>query len=153
MTNKKSRNYVNGPKLHAAIQEWYESGAEEPPKIIIDAITQICERLATKNNFKNYTYIDEMMAEGLLACVIAVQQKKYDPYRWNNPFAYFTKVAWNEFISVIKKEHRESYIKHKALEEHMIDASARGEVLDYKMDDSGRLEKLIKEFEDDTEED
>lgn len=155
MVSKKNRNYINGPTLHNAIKEWYESGVEEPPKIIIDALIQINNRLATKGNFKNYTYIDEMVGEGILACIIAIQKRKYDPYKWNNPFAYFTQIAWNEFITVIKKEHKESYIKHKSLEEHMIDATARGEVLDYKMDDSGRIEKLVKEFEDDstTEED
>lgn len=142
------RDYISGPILHSLILEWYESEKEEPPKAIIDAITQICKRLATKHNFKNYTYIDEMIAEGLLACTIAVIGKKYDPYNWSNPFAYFTQIAYNAFISVIKVEHKETYIKHKELENYIIDANIRGEsIVEYKQDDSGRIENLIKEFE------
>lgn len=145
-----SRDYVNGPTMHKALLDWYEQGdnAREPPELIVKAIIQICERLSTKHNFKNYTYIDEMEAEGVLACMSAIMAKKYNPYKYDNPFAYFTQIAWNAFITVIKKEHKETYIKHKELENHIIDANIRGENLDdYKMDDSGRIEKLINQFE------
>lgn len=150
---KKDRNYVNGPRLHEALKDWYASGKQEPPKIIVDAIMQICERLATRENFKNYTYIDEMIGEGQLACIAAVVNKKYNPERSNNPFAYFTKIAWNEFIRIIKVEHKEVYIKHMALQNHIIDAEARGEVLDYTLDDSGRLDSLIEKFQGTTTDD
>jgi len=142
------RDYVNGPALHSSLLEWYESGREDPPDEVIRAISQICERLATKYNFKGYTYIDEMIAEGKLACTVAVLGKKYNPYKWDNPFAYFTRVAYNAFINVIKIEHKETYIKHKELEHYMIDANIRGESIEeYKMDDSGRIDNLVREFE------
>lgn len=142
------RDYVNGPAMHNAIKAWYESGDREPPLEVVRAVEQICERLATKYNFRNYSYIDEMIAEGKLACTIAVMEKKYDPYEYTNPFAYFTRIAYNAFVSVIKVEHKETYIKHKELENYMIDANIRGEnIEDYKMDDSGRIEKLINQFE------
>lgn len=145
---KTDRDYVNGPAMHTAIKEWYESGKQEPPKEVIQAISQICERLSTKRNFRDYTYIDDMISEGKLACTIAVLEKKYDPYKYDNPFAYFTRIAFNAFVSVIKVEHKETYIKHKELESYMVDAHIRGEnIEDYKMDDSGRLEKLINQFE------
>lgn len=141
------RHYVNGPSMHNALKEWYESGKTEPPPEVVLAISQICDRLATRSNFKNYSYLDEMIAEGKLACIIAVMGKKYDPYKYNNPFAYFTRVAFNAFVNVIKNEHKEVYIKHKELENCMIEAAARGEVVEYKLDDSGRLDKLITQFE------
>jgi hypothetical protein len=142
------RDYVNGPAMHKAIKEWYESGLPDPPKEVVTAVNQICERLAYKRNFKDYTYIDDMVAEGKMACILAVLEKKYDPYKYDNPFGYFTRIAFNAFVSVIKIEHRETYIKHKSLELYMIDAHIRGEdIEDYKMDDSGRLEKLVNEFE------
>lgn len=142
------RDYVNGPAMHAALKEWYESGREDPPNEVINAISQICERLSTRLNFRDYTYIDDMVSEGKLACTIAVLEKKYDPYKYDNPFAYFTRIAFNAFVSVIKVEHKETYIKHKELENYMVDANIRGEnIEDYKMDDSGRLEKLINQFE------
>lgn len=142
--------------MHKALLDWYESGEREPPNEVVEAVRQICERLATKHNFKNYTYIDEMIGEAKLACTVAVLEKKYDPYRWSNPFAYFTRIAYNAFINYIKIEHKETYIKHKELENYMVDAAIRGEEIEYNMDDSGRLEKLVNKFEgekDDEQED
>ena len=133
--------------MHQALKDWYESGEEEIPSTVTLAIMQICERLGTKSNFKGYTYIDEMIGEGILACISAVKNKKYDPYKYSNPFAYFTQIAYNEFRRIIKTEHKEVYIKHKALEMHMVDAAINGETIDYESDNSGRLDALVKKFE------
>ena len=146
MIKKKDRNYVNGPKLHQALVDWYAAGTEEPPMVIVTAIIQICERLGTKNNFKNYTYLEEMIGEAKLACILAVQQKKYDPEKGNNPFAYFTRIASNEFIRIIKFEQKQTYIKHEELQSYMVDAAARGEIIEYSQDDSGRLDDLVRKF-------
>lgn len=142
-----SRDYVNGKELFEAIKAWYASGEEVIPKVIVTAIMQICSRLATKNNFKNYTYIDEMKSNALISCVIAVQRKKFDPDRYDNPFAYFTRVAYNEFIRVINEEHKQVYIKHKSLEHHIVDQHLAGVDIEVEKDDSGRLDNLINKFE------
>lgn len=144
----KGRDYVSGPVMHAAIKEWYErQGSGEPPLEVIKAITQICDNLALRDNFRNYSYIDEMKAEGRLVCIAALMNKKYDPWKYDNPFAYFTRVAWNGFVSVIKLEHKESYLKHKSLENHMTEASLLGQTIEYEMDDSGRIDNLVRKFE------
>ena len=145
------RDYVSGPQLHQALVEWYTSDPEmkvhEPPKLAVNAIIQICDRLATRNNFSGYTYLDEMVAEAKLACISALIKRKYNPEKSENPFAYFTMIAWNAFIQVIKDEHKETYIKHKELESHIITSSLRGEVIDIETDDSGRLDSLVDKFE------
>lgn len=143
---KKDEHYVNGPQLHNALKEWYESGDEEIPMTIASAIMQICHRLGSRNNFKNYTYIDEMINEAEVACFAAVRHKKYDPYQYENPFAYFTQIAYNEFRRILKLEQRETYIKHESLMLHMIDTAANGEMVEYTMDDSGRLDNLVAKF-------
>lgn len=123
----KARDYVNGPELQRYILEWYDTGKEAIPDPIILAVMQIIERLGTKGNFKNYTYIEEMKGDAIEACLIALQGKKYNPYKYSNPFAYFTQCAWNAFIAVITKEQKESYIKHKSLEYHYQDMMLNGE--------------------------
>lgn len=143
----KSRDYVSGPEMHKAIKEWYDADKGEPPLTVVKAIEQICTNLAKRENFKNYTYLDEMKDEGQLACIAALMNKKYDPYKYDNPFAYFTRVAWNGFISIIKLEHKEAYLKHKSLENHMIESSLMGVTIDYEVDDSGRLDTLVNRFE------
>lgn len=142
-----SRDYVSGPEMHIAIKEWYDSNKEDIPRTIENAVIQICERLGTKNNFKNYSYLDEMIGEAKLACVKALREKKYDPENWNNPFAYFTQIAFNEFRRYIKLEHKEVYIKHKSYELHQIDSALNGETIEVMDDESGRLDALVRKFE------
>lgn len=144
--NKKDEHYVNGPKLHKALKDWYESGEEEIPQTITLAIMQICERLGTRVNFRYYSYLDEMIGDAIVMCIAAVRNKKYDPYKYENPFAYFTQIAYNEFRRIIKSEHKETYIKHQSLMMHMIDSALNGEVIELKTDDSGRLDNLVAKF-------
>lgn len=151
-TRNKDRDYVSGPQMHQAIVDWYTSDPDgsknsEPPKLLVDAVIQICDRLATRNNFSGYTYLDEMVAEGKLSCITALIKRKYNPEKSDNPFAYFSMIAWNAFIQVIKNEHKETYIKHKELENHVINSALLGENIELEVDDSGRLDKLIEKFE------
>ena len=74
----------------------------------------ICNKLATKPNFIGYSYKDEMIADAIENCVAAAHS--FDPDKSNNPFAYFTQIAWNAFIRRIAKEKKQAYIKHKNFE-------------------------------------
>lgn len=147
VVRKTDRDYVSGPQLHLSLEQWYESGEEEIPHQIVEAITQICYRLGTKHNFRNYSYLDEMIGDAIAACIKALKEKKYDPENYNNPFAYFTQIAYNEFRKIIKSEHRETFIKHKSLQMHMIDMTLNGETMTVDDDGSGRLDNLVKKFE------
>jgi DNA-directed RNA polymerase specialized sigma24 family protein len=55
-----------------------------------------------------------MISDGIIDCIAAVDN--FDPDRTNNPFAYFTQIAWNAFIRRIQKEKKQTYIKHKNFE-------------------------------------
>jgi len=90
---------------------------EEPPRIpnyIGECIYLICNKLAYKPNFMNYTYKDEMISDGVENCVASVNN--FNPEKSNNPFAYFTQIAWNAFLRRIAKEKKQTYIKHKNFE-------------------------------------
>lgn len=90
------------------------------------AIIQICTNLAVRANFSGYTYKDEMIADAIENCVFAA--KSFDPDKTNNPFAYFTMVAWNAFIRRISKEKRQTYIKHKNFEASHLKFELEGEL-------------------------
>lgn len=149
VNRNKGRDYVNGKQLHQSLVDWYASGKEDIPFIIIDAIMQICDRLGTKGNFRNYTYKEDMIGSAIEKCFVAVQGKKYDLERANeNPFAYFTQIAYNEFIRIITDEKKQSYIKHKSLQDHMTQSMLNGETIDAPInDESGKLESLVSKFE------
>lgn len=109
------RHYVNNKDFYQAIVDYRAKVEKEPdariPEYIGVCIFKICERLSTKPNFVGYSFRDEMISDGIENCIKAVLL--FDPNRTNNPFAYFTQIAWNAFIRRISNEKREQYIKHK----------------------------------------
>ena len=55
-----------------------------------------------------------MISDGVIDCIAAVDN--FNPERTNNPFAYFTQIAWHAFLRRIAKEKKQTYIKHKNFE-------------------------------------
>ncbi|QIG70615.1 sigma factor for late transcription protein [Rhizobium phage RHph_I1_18] len=143
------RDYVKNSDLYEALATWYKSGKEQIPDKITIAIMQICERLSRKGNFCNYTYREDMVASALAVCVVALQKHKFDVNQaQRNPFAYFTQIAYNEMVRVIKLEKTHSYIKHKALDQHITDSMLAGEPVDVPLFDHGSKNyDLIRYFE------
>ena len=117
------KNYINNKTLYTSMIEHRtklnNALAEDKPKpqvsnYIGQSIPLICNNLAKKPNFSGYTYKQDMISDGIIDCIAAVDN--FDPDRTNNPFAYFTQIAWNAFIRRIQKEKKQTYIKHKNFE-------------------------------------
>lgn len=127
----KRRNYINNVefleamiKYKKAVREAEDSG-EEPPRIpnyIGECLYQIANRLAYKPNFINYTYRDDMIADGLENAIMCINN--FDPQKSSNPFAYFTQVIWFAFIRRIHKEKKQTYIRHKVMENSLLTDTA-----------------------------
>jgi Sigma-70 region 2 len=124
MIKKRAKHYVNGKDLYLAMVDYKEKvtkakeeGTQLPmiPNYVGVCFMLICTKLATKPNFMGYSYKDEMIADGIENCVAAAHS--FDPAKSNNPFAYFTQIAWNAFIRRIAKEKKQGYIKHKNFEQ------------------------------------
>lgn len=116
-------NYVDNKQLYAVIleykaevQEAKQSGAGKPqiPNYVGECILLIAQRLATKPNFINYSYRDEMISDGIENCISYFDN--FDPAKSDNPFAYFTQIIWFAFLRRIEKEKKHLYIKQKTLE-------------------------------------
>ena len=127
-TKKKKNNYVNNAKFFEEICKYKEKrdlaekeGREIPiPSDYIGVcVMEIANRLSTKINFSGYTYRDEMIEDGIENAFMALGN--FDPEKSNNPFAYFTQIIYYAFLRRISKEHKQSYIKRKALENFYID--------------------------------
>lgn len=95
---------------------------EKPPPKVSDYIGQsillICNNLAKKPNFSGYSYKQDMISDGIMDCIAAVDN--FDPDRTNNPFAYFTQIAWNAFLRRMQKEKKQAYVKHKNFENSVL---------------------------------
>jgi hypothetical protein len=120
-------HYIDNKTFYDAIKKYRESIkiAEEQnkpkpivPNYIGECILLIANRLATKPNFINYSYKDEMIADGIENCIMYIDN--FDPDKSTNPFAYFTQIIYFAFLRRIQKEKKHLYIKHQVLKNSVI---------------------------------
>ena len=123
MGKKNNVHYVDNKKFYAEISAYldkcteYETAGKEIPRIpnyIADCIYKICNGLSYKHQFINYSYRDEMISDALAACIKGI--RVFNHHKYNNPFAFYTQIAWNAFINRINIEKKEQYVKYKSLE-------------------------------------
>lgn len=150
----RKRNYINNRTLFEAMVEYknklnnaIEAGTAKPQvsKYIGESIFLISNNLAKKPNFSGYTYKQEMISDGIMDCLSAVDN--FNPKKSDNPFGYFTQIAKNAFIRRIHKEKKQTYIKHKNYEYTMITACGdqRHQLQQVKMHELS--EEIINSFE------
>lgn len=117
-----SAHYVNNPDFLQALKDYKEkvkaaeaSGAERPQvtNYIGECILKIANHLSYKSNFINYSYRDEMIADGIENCLRYVDN--FDPEKSSNPFAYFTQIIYFAFLRRIAREKKQSVIKGKMI--------------------------------------
>ena len=127
MSRKKPVHYVNNKQMFEAMQLYVKARnkakreKQEPPRIpeyIGECVYLICNKLSMNYNFINYTWRDEMISDGIENCIMAVDN--FDPKKTNNPFAYFTMIAWHAFVRRIQKEKKQTYIKHKNMQNSFV---------------------------------
>lgn len=111
---RKPVNYINNVEFLASFKKYIaerercKSEGLEPPRIPEDigtAFIQIATRLGTRYNFAGYTYRDEMVSDGIVNAVEAVNS--FNPEKSSNPFGYFTQVIFWAFLRRIEKEKKE----------------------------------------------
>lgn len=120
-------HYVDNKQLYTVILEYKSKvkaaesqGASKPliPNYVGECILLIAQRLATKPNFVNYSYREEMISDGIENCISYFDN--FDPTKSDNPFAYFTQIIYFAFLRRIEKEKKQIYIKHKSAENSML---------------------------------
>ena len=120
-------HYVDNKRLYASIVEYRtgvleskKNGTPKPkiPEYIGECVLLIANRLSTKPNFINYQFREEMISDGIENCICYIDN--FDPYKSDNPFAYFTQIIYYAFLRRIQKEKKQLYIKHKTLENSLI---------------------------------
>lgn len=110
-----SKNYVDKESLYENIVAWQDSvakaeqdGVEAPrmPDSIGRVILDIAYSMGTRWNFRAYSYVDEMILDGILAATKAVPLFDRENEK-KNPFGFLTFVIWRAFVTRIKKEKTE----------------------------------------------
>tara|TARA_B110000495_G_scaffold123403_1_gene107297 strand:- start:9373 stop:9861 length:489 start_codon:yes stop_codon:yes gene_type:complete len=105
-TSRKTTNtYVNQKEFMDELRNYYE--CDVISNQLATFVKKIAEGLSYAPNFINYTYKDEMVGDAILKMVQALEYKKFDIVNRDNPFGYFTTIAFHAFINRIKKEKRQ----------------------------------------------
>lgn len=108
---KVKKNYINNKQFYEEMVNYKNSENKKITNYIGECFMKICYGLAKKPNFSGYTYRDEMISDAIENCIMAVNS--FNPEKTNNPFAYFTTIAYYAFIRRIQSEKKQQYIKHK----------------------------------------
>lgn len=74
---------------------------------------KLCERYATRSNWRGYTYVDEMRSQAILQLTIMGLQ--FDESKSQNPFAYYTAAITNSFTRILNTEKRSQVIRDDLL--------------------------------------
>lgn len=124
-------HYVNNREFSEALVEYLSAVKDVEndediddipmiPQYIGECIVKICEGLSHKPNFIDYSYRDEMVADGIENCLSKLHNFDIDRETRTglpNAFAYFTTIAFNAFIRRIKKEKKQQEIKYALMED------------------------------------
>ena len=156
---KPKKNYVNNGDFLNALEEYKQNKKHTtendlpPPRIpnyIGECFQKIAEGLSHKPNFINYTYRDEMIADGIENCIQYF--RNFDETKSKNPFAYFTQIIYFAFLRRIQKEKKQLYVKYKAtqqfglLDEGEMYEDAEGNMRQFELYDN--IAEFIETFED-----
>jgi len=132
-TTKKKRpvNYLNNNNLRPQIklsQERYR-GSNQPDKTTASCMTPelvkmlmtLVNRYASRSNWRNYTYLDDMKSEALISLLTGAL--KYDEKTSPNAFGYLTQFIYHSFLTTLEKEKKVRDIRDDILEENGLDPS------------------------------
>lgn len=102
-------------KYHYAYKAAKERG-EELPRIsnyLGECVQKIAQGLAQKSNFRNYSFIKDMISAAVEDCIRHMHS--FDPTKSRNPFSYYTQACYFAFIHQIQKEKRQTITKKHIL--------------------------------------
>ena len=122
MTDKK-RHYVDNEKFFTEMKKWKqrvhdarEVDENDPPttEYMGECFLKICEHLAMRPNFINYTFRDDLISDGIENCLLYAHN--FNPEKSKNPFSYFTQIIHHAYVRRIVKERKLMHIKYLLVE-------------------------------------
>lgn len=126
-SKKNPKHYVDNKKLLEEISIYHKSCIESknkgencPPinNYIGKCILDIARGISVRPNFSGYTYIEDMIADGVENAIRAAPN--FDPEKTSNPYGYFSRVIWFAFLRRIDTEKKEMYKRHKITERSVL---------------------------------
>lgn len=118
-----NNNYIDNKQFLDDLKEYHEMKQVDPnvrvPEKLGYSIILICENLAKRYNFSGYSFKDDMISDAIENCLTCIMN--FDPKKSENPFGYFTLVAFRAMIRRISQEKKHNRTKFAVLENSIID--------------------------------
>jgi len=86
----------------------------EMTRTLAKMFMKLCERYATRSNWRGYTYNEEMRGQALLQ--LSQIGLQFDESKSQNPFAYYTAAITNSFTRILNLEKKNQNIRDDMLE-------------------------------------
>jgi len=83
-------------------------------RILATMFMKLCDRYATRSNWRGYTYNEEMRGAALVQ--LSQIGLRFDESKSQNPFAYYTAAITNSFTHVLNSEKKNQNIRDDMLE-------------------------------------
>lgn len=106
-------NYIDNDKITKSLCDWQDLNRErvaqglaevDLPRDVQRAIIDLAEGMTTRHNFRNYSWHDDMISDGVLAGWRAAS--KFDRFREKGTAVGFLNFCiWRAFGAVIKKQN------------------------------------------------
>jgi hypothetical protein len=90
-------------------------------RILATMYMKLCERYATRSNWRGYTYNEEMRGAALVQ--LSQIGLRFDESKSQNPFAYYTAAITNSFTHVLNSEKKSQNIRDDLLEQNGLNPS------------------------------
>lgn len=88
---------------------------------LVEMLMMIVYNYSQKNNWRNYTYIDDMRGDAILS--LCMNALKFNPEKSKNPFGYYTQIVTHSFLTFLEKEKKMRRIRDDILEQNMLNPS------------------------------
>ena len=117
-------NYVDDEKLTNEVIKWQKLNKEKPTKMndyIGKCILDLANGLASRPNFINYSYKDEMKNHGIEHVIRYLKNFKHEVKGKDGKvvkytaYTYINYILTNCYIQIINKEHYQAYLRDLAL--------------------------------------
>jgi DNA-directed RNA polymerase specialized sigma24 family protein len=109
------RTVVNNEEFYNELKQYLKEKNKNPelhiPEHLSELIYILIYNLTFNRKFINYTFKDLFISEAMYTCLRYID--KFDVTKYTNPFAYFTQIAYNCFLTIIINEKKQSKIKDK----------------------------------------
>ncbi|CAB5221408.1 RNA polymerase sigma factor [uncultured Caudovirales phage] len=160
MARAPAKHYVDNKRFFTEILHYKalcvdaeKAGKSKPriPPYLGECLYKIAFRLSLKPNFVNYTFREDMVADGLEKCIAYFDN--FNPEKSTNPFAYFTQIIYYAFLTRINSEKKHLYIKQKTLENFyfegmLAEQGAGGEERNVNVDlDNDYMQNLVANYD------